>query len=555
MAFKDMFRPKWKHSDAEIRLQAIEKLEDQKILAEVAKNDESPEVRKAAVFRLDNQALLTEISKQSRDIEVRKLVPNNIYDQEILAEIAINDESPEVRNIAQTRINTLIRLNEWFKQKHSNNSNPLLECSYLPGLINPNSIIIHPLKSSDAFEKQQMPFAEWKRAILSNPWRIYHTIVDVKYLGIVIDRLTSEVESRYDLTRLDTINIINIYVGAVCPKCLASLSGEWIQMWAELLNAKAITKQPKRDLEIDDMLIDRDRKRFDEYEKRANRVIKGQCGFCGSSNEYYVFWLGAQQIQSKEQKQKSGNAKPFNSIGEKAETCESYLCPSLCEILDTDDAISRGFVDIGKFEQSLEGGSNVNERWKGPQNTPLHLSVIISTKNPTIGLQIVELLCKHGADVNAQNARGFTPLHFAVQNQLISIAKILLQCGALPNISSKEGDTPMTLASSEMASIIKDHSQQKVNQDEFGGGADREKFLSLVGISGNRSSIFVHNIGNNGYKLLDGEMIDNTHYAQRYSNGRCQIRVATDPSDQIYFLSFTDEKGIEDLLIKDGEKP
>lgn len=97
MALKDMFKPKWKHSDAKVRLQAIGSLKDQNLLAELAKNDESPEVRKAAVGKIEDQSLLSEVVKQSKDVEVREAIIQKINDQNVLAELAKDDESFKVR--------------------------------------------------------------------------------------------------------------------------------------------------------------------------------------------------------------------------------------------------------------------------------------------------------------------------------------------------------------------------------------------------------------------------------------------------------------------------
>ena len=53
MGFLDLFRPRWKHSDLEVRLEAIRSLEnderDRQILAEVARQDRDPKARRLAL--------------------------------------------------------------------------------------------------------------------------------------------------------------------------------------------------------------------------------------------------------------------------------------------------------------------------------------------------------------------------------------------------------------------------------------------------------------------------------------------------------------------------
>ncbi len=55
MGLMDIFKPKWKHSDPEIRILGVNKLSDQAMLAEVAKGDEDYLVRETAVDRIEDQ--------------------------------------------------------------------------------------------------------------------------------------------------------------------------------------------------------------------------------------------------------------------------------------------------------------------------------------------------------------------------------------------------------------------------------------------------------------------------------------------------------------------
>ncbi|KAJ8971001.1 hypothetical protein NQ317_012582 [Molorchus minor] len=74
----------------------------------------------------------------------------------------------------------------------------------------------------------------------------------------------------------------------------------------------------------------------------------------------------------------------------------------------------------------LENGANVNERDTNG-NTPLLLGVCVEQEE--IYNSIVELLIKHGADVNAYN-KGFTPLYNAVFYKREESVKMLLAAGA-----------------------------------------------------------------------------------------------------------------------------
>lgn len=61
-------------------------------------------------------------------------------------------------------------------------------------------------------------------------------------------------------------------------------------------------------------------------------------------------------------------------------------------------------------------------------------------------MPIVKLLINHGADINAKNERGETPLHLATRYCFNKIVKLLLENGADPNIKDNEGKTPLDLA-------------------------------------------------------------------------------------------------------------
>ena len=52
MRFSDLFVPRWQHSKPQVRIKAIGRLKDTKLLSQIAEKDDDAEVRKAATAQL-----------------------------------------------------------------------------------------------------------------------------------------------------------------------------------------------------------------------------------------------------------------------------------------------------------------------------------------------------------------------------------------------------------------------------------------------------------------------------------------------------------------------
>lgn len=103
-------------------------------------------------------------------------------------------------------------------------------------------------------------------------------------------------------------------------------------------------------------------------------------------------------------------------------------------------AVASGQVEIA--ELLLESNADVNRR-----NAETGWSPIFPATSDVV---MVSLLLRHGAAASAVDAKGRTPLHFAVgENQGIdsqSIVDLLLEYGADPNATDEGGDTPLHVA-------------------------------------------------------------------------------------------------------------
>jgi ankyrin repeat protein len=92
-----------------------------------------------------------------------------------------------------------------------------------------------------------------------------------------------------------------------------------------------------------------------------------------------------------------------------------------------------------KAIRCLKQGAEINAK-NEQGNTPVHVAVASRQK------EIVGLLAERGTDVNAANPRGDTPLHLAAEADDRDIAELLIAKGADVNARNRQGRTPLHVA-------------------------------------------------------------------------------------------------------------
>lgn len=111
MALFDLFRPKWKHSDPDVRIAAAQELEDPSTLTQMAAADREWFVRHR-VFdvireKFADQTSFAYLAKNSIDEEIRRKAVKLLTDETALGDVAKNEKYRYVRDAAEHRLEEL----------------------------------------------------------------------------------------------------------------------------------------------------------------------------------------------------------------------------------------------------------------------------------------------------------------------------------------------------------------------------------------------------------------------------------------------------------------
>jgi hypothetical protein len=104
MGLADLFRPKWRHSDPEVRAEAVRQLGDDQtaVLATVAQNDTDARVRRVALKRIADAAVLFEVAAHDPDESLRKAAGEKA--EELLVGRANDGDLEALARLSQPRL-------------------------------------------------------------------------------------------------------------------------------------------------------------------------------------------------------------------------------------------------------------------------------------------------------------------------------------------------------------------------------------------------------------------------------------------------------------------
>lgn len=111
MGLFDLFRPKWKHSDPDTRLEAAREMTDQILLRQMAATDRDWFVRHRVFDIIREQdpgdSAFAFLAKNSTDEEIRRKAVKKLRDETVLEDVAKNDKYRYVRDAAEHRLEEL----------------------------------------------------------------------------------------------------------------------------------------------------------------------------------------------------------------------------------------------------------------------------------------------------------------------------------------------------------------------------------------------------------------------------------------------------------------
>ena len=98
----------------------------------------------------------------------------------------------------------------------------------------------------------------------------------------------------------------------------------------------------------------------------------------------------------------------------------------------------------------LVAGADPNSTMNHRQSGPLHYAADGYINGPAWNakrqVETIQCLLEAGAEINAQDKNGASPLHRAVRTRCAAAVKCLLKAGGNPTLKNKSGSTPFHLA-------------------------------------------------------------------------------------------------------------
>ena len=203
--------------------------------------------------------------------------------------------------------------------------------------------------------------------------------------------------------------------------------------------------------------------------------------------------------------------------------------------------------DIVAVKQHIAAGVDVNAKEEFTGDTLLRYAARKGHK------EIVELLIAEGADVNAKESAGWTPLHNAALDGHREIAELLIAEGADVNAKHVGGQTPLDLAKGETADILRKHG------GKTGAWFDADKSIHKAASAGHIEAVKQHLAAGTDLNAKNKYGSTPLHYAA--NKEIAELLIAEDAnvnekddngSTPLHFAAVNGPKVIVELLIANG---
>ncbi len=166
--------------------------------------------------------------------------------------------------------------------------------------------------------------------------------------------------------------------------------------------------------------------------------------------------------------QDGGYLNQFSSKGEKKGRTLLHVLASRCDVLCVTELIKGD-------------GAQVDKREEGRKNrTALHFALDgLRLRKPRKVIAVIHALIEGGADVNAQNSDGETPLFLAARSGDAAIVQALIDKGADVNLRDVEGITALELAVEAFSKVADDKYAATVEAIVDSGACDHDSIKKV----------------------------------------------------------------------------
>lgn len=145
-------------------------------------------------------------------------------------------------------------------------------------------------------------------------------------------------------------------------------------------------------------------------------------------------------------------------------SCISSLTLAKAMLLNEQTSLERSSSSLtgNSSDRSSSGSLNLAGTSEGQTMDDLEGCTLLHLACDSADIGMLELLLQYGANINATDSRGLTPLHRCILRGKAMFAKLLLTRGADPRAVNREGKTSLELAiesnfaDSEILAILSD---------------------------------------------------------------------------------------------------